>query len=56
MHGKVTLSRVTELEVLARKYREFLDHGKTERVFVDRRTGKSSWHRDLEEVIAAEIV
>lgn len=47
--------QLTELEVLARKYREFLDHGKTERECVRETVelAKAAGYRDLEEVIAA---
>ena len=47
--------QLTELEVLARKYREFLDHGKTERecVCAAVELAKAAGYRDLEEVIAA---
>ena len=46
--------QLTELEVLARKYREFLDHGKTERecVCAAVELAKAAGYRDLEEVIA----
>ena len=46
--------QLTELEVLARKYREFLDHGKTERECVRETVelAKAAGYRDLEEVIA----
>ena len=47
--------QLTELEVLARKYREFLDHGKTERECVRETVelAKAAGYRDLEEVIVA---
>lgn len=47
--------QLTELEVLARKYREFLDYGKTERecVCAAVELAKAAGYRDLEEVIAA---
>lgn len=47
--------QLAELEVLARKYRDFLDHGKTERECVREavKLAKTAGYRDIEEMISA---
>ena len=48
-------TQLAELEALAKDYRKYLDHGKTERECVTESVAlaKKAGYRDLEEVIAA---